>query len=391
MNRDKSTRFDKLINTAKNNKLLAAIILVGVIVTGISQFTTSLITITDKLMDFDTKKVVIDVSVDSHPVDDDDLALAYSSSPQDKGLLVIPEMQYISRLNAGGPITSLDISRLYPIKYPVLDLKILNNGSKTLFFTEAVFEIQESHIESHPLLIISNSAEELMTLPLINVGSGRIRNIKLQFNLASAATIPQFEGSFTYQKDVGDFIKGTRVVLTEALSKEGVDVDFLRSRILEYYTDRHGQNNIKIRTLDGAELIFAEEHYRQRIAKALGPYRDSVVHVFGILSFSEESDNSQALLRVVKFSTIIPLYKEGGHGEAVPPSGMYDVKFQTDRKKYKKRKAISHSIEPGKADRFTFAIAADKSSRHKFNVALKSADGRTFKSKEVDLKMFVPE
>ena len=53
-----------------------------------------------------------------------------------------------------------------------------------------------------------------------------------------------------------------------------------------------------------------------------------------------------------------------------PPSYAYDTTFSSDQRSYQRSVAISHTLQPFEADRFTIKIAVDQSSVHRFRAVL---------------------
>ncbi len=66
------------------------------------------------------------------------------------------------------------------------------------------------------------------------------------------------------------------------------------------------------------------------------------------------------------------------------------MKLDVDGKNYVKKVALSQTLAPQEADRFTIRIAADRSSEHHFRVKLIYNDGKVLQSPPVSLNLFMP-
>jgi hypothetical protein len=67
------------------------------------------------------------------------------------------------------------------------------------------------------------------------------------------------------------------------------------------------------------------------------------------------------------------------------------VQLKVDGSKYQVHVPIANALKQGEYDRFTFRIAADKASIHRFRLKLIYNDDRVFTSKDVLLRFFASQ
>jgi len=295
-------------------------------------------------------------------------------------LRIEPNVGYLDLLRKGGPISPQSWWWTpFSFHAPALDFKIVNNTKQTVFFQEAVFEIEESKVDPTPVFFVHGVG--YMQLPLVNLGWGGLKKCTLRFNLYATSEAPAEGPLYKYTVDATKEINdGHHVSIDAVLRGAGVDTDVLGGHWSHYSST--GWYTFPLP--DGGSERLREEEVLRRQKLAVGKFADKRVHVNGIIDYVQADGASGS----VTFGAEVIL-GEPGVGAPAPPSSEYNVKFDVDRKSYQVRAPISNALKPGDYDRFTFRIAADKSSVHTFKVKLLYNANQVFTSRKLQLAFFV--
>lgn len=294
----------------------------------------------------------------------------------EKNIIKINSNQpYVSIYNNGGPINAYYYD-MQPFNwdYPNLDIKVVNNSNKTIFFTDIVLDIKESILDPSPVLIINNSIRNThipMKIELNNQGWGKARDLKARFRLIpSDSTDYNFSGPYPYEIFVGDIDSYGWIYFSEAFKKEGVDVE----KFLELYSKRH-----------------TYENYESEKQLYLGKFKKECAVALGEFEFYGDTLTEKNKLFNIKFKTIVYLLMFECSAEFKDFSYQYPTtKIKYDGKNYQVRVPISQVLKPQEADRFNLKIGVDKSSLHKFQLKLLYNNNMEVKSPEIELRAFIP-
>jgi hypothetical protein len=172
--------------------------------------------------------------------------------------------------------------------------------------------------------------------------------------------------------------------VTDALRKEGVDVDG-QIRLSEGNWDG---GVFVVQAADGSEVRMTEAEVQERWKKCLGPFTMEVGTLVGEISFRGGFDVGRK--NVVQFSAPVYLVNKNRMGIPRPPTYKYDSAFASQGTNYQRRVQISHSLEPGEADRFTVRLAVEQSSFHRFRATLRDVSGLIWQSVPIEMHCFVP-
>jgi len=311
------------------------------------------------------RDLVLNVSVNGEPTKDairdhfdssNSETLVYQITNIGSELHIDPKMGYLSKLADGGPISGLDYWwSPFEWRFPQLDLKIVNNTKKTVFFTDAVFEVDKSVLDPFPILVIKESMYNVFHFKLLNEGWGDIQNCLIKFNIVSQSELVTFEKPYRHQADVGNFTEEYNVDISDALSMLGVDAHILREGTRE----------------------------------ALGPFKEGVVLVFGEITFSGMTVEGSLKTSNIKFSTYVSLIYPGP-GAPAPSTYQYEAMLEVGKNNYEIRVPISQVLKQGETDRFSILIGAQKSSIHIFRLKLIYDNNQNLVSPIIVLKIFLP-
>jgi hypothetical protein len=333
-----------------------------------TQVSTSLAQLAETLKQAAPPRPVVDVDV-LPIVATNDRTLVYESSHRDGMLQITPRLAYLELLHAGGPIEPIafDWSPFHVVP-PSLDLKIVNNTSQTLFFTQAALCVAASKPNHRPVLVI-NGFGDRMQFPLLDIGFGGVRSCQLHFDLSPDEPKTDWDAALPCLQDVTDDMQaGRRIDLSPWFAKRGVDVaTVLRDNTLARYT------------VDAEGVPSVDE-----VTKALGPFKAGEAWVWGRAELVDA--DGEAL--VVRFRSRLHL-REPLPAAPVPPSATYDAALSVDRENYVVPVGISHALKPGEFDRIVIRLSAPAASLHRMHVALHYNGTETVNSAPILLRLFL--
>ena len=121
---------------------------------------------------------------------------------------------------------------------------------------------------------------------------------------------------------------------------------------------------------------------------SLGKFQDEVGTLVGEISFPRTDDPNREAR--VQFQAPVYLTNINRMGIVRPPSFKYDAAFEVEGTNYERRVQISHTLQPGEADRFTVKVAVARSSYHRFRATLRDVSGLVIQSLPIEMNCFVP-
>lgn len=319
--------------------------------------------------------------------------LRYNLDRTENLIKIESDLGYISVFQQGGPIGPLEyvMSPTYcPFKwdFPILDFKVLNNRQHPIFLTEIVFDVEESRVDLSPLLAIKKDTQQRHAgeLDLVNEGWSTLTDLNISFHLfpGTAAIPTRVLSPYPHSISVPLLEEHVAVDVTDALRKEGVDVEG-QIRLADGEWD---ERVFVARAVDGSEERMTEAEVQARWAKCLGPFTMEVGTLVGEIGFRNGLDSGPK--NVVHFSAPVYLANKNRMGITRPPSYNYDSAFAVQGTSYQRRVQISHSLDPGEADRFTVKVAIAQSSFHRLRATLRDVSGLVWQSFPIEMHCFVP-
>lgn len=314
--------------------------------------------------------------------------VSYLADKDQQGIQVRPKVEYLNLLNSGGPI----LPHFYPytpfeIELPELDIKMVNNTHQTIFLTEADFLVDRSDPDLSPVPIIPREGYN-RSMKIENVGWGKLLNPKLVFNLvpfdfASKFTDEQKQEmeEFLYNEEktnrlLKDALKNTVVIEESDDGETEIELDPALTSL-----------GVDVATVEAAGHSLNDDELSDSLKKACGAFVGCAAMLAGEISYDDPAVPGKR--RAVKLLNVIH-FGPPGKGKPRPPSFRYSVKLDVDGKNYVKKVALSQTLTPQEADRFTIRIAADRSSLHHFRVKLIYNNGKVLESPPVSLNLFMP-
>lgn len=388
------TLLDRMTTALKNHPVVAVLILLVTGAVGLSKGVDALRNTWSGIEDAAESDLMLDLSVTQVKAADDELVvelgpdLLYTGSRTGDVVNIRPEASYLARANKSRlpEIWCDGFIEMDPI--PVLDVKLLNNSDRTIFITEARFIVQTSEAVRGAVPMIDQD-DEIMNVPLCNVGWDDMKDVEIAFNVAPDSASPR-SATYKYRMTVPDVETRALIDISAAIGAEGGDLNVLSSKRLS-----DGEDMVTLQLRDGRHLQLTAEQHTNMVIAALGPFYkpdeempDGPAIVYGVVSFSDGTNGGARRERA--FEAKVPLYQWGAGGGYVEASAQYDVKLETTGRDYQRVVNVSHSMSPGSSDRLQFRVAADRSSRHHLRIELKYNDGKLIRSTDTMLELFVP-
>jgi hypothetical protein len=278
---------------------------------------------------------------------------------------------------------------------PTLDLRLVNNTSKTVFINRITFTVTESRPVLEPILLIQADrlGDWVGRFSFLNEGWGEVRNATIRFRLLKSPgelnPDVKVEPPYPYVQRLGTFEEAMQVDLTEELEREGVRWEALRGLVWQSWTGSGPTATIEVERPDGKIVEMSGRQYERRRAEACGPFRNGVADVAGEISYSW-NDGTRTWRKTLPFFTTVVLYPRGRKGKPKPPSASYSVMLLVEGKDYVRAVPVSHVIEPGKAERILMHVGVARSSEHRFVVDLELSSGVPIRSREISLEVALP-
>lgn len=213
-----------------------------------------------------------------------------------------------------------------------------------------------------------------------NEGWGNVEEPVLRFNLALSKRADMLKQPFANELQCESFSESAKVDISQALDGAGADLDRLSE--LEYIEIG---TSVVTKGRDGQHETFTPAEYDRELKKALGPFVDNLAVVEGEIEYQTRA--APAGKRTVRFSTFVHLYNQNAGGAPEPPTYEYKVLLRTEGAHYSVPANISQAIKPGEADRFTFSVAAQKSSQHRFHIRFIYNGQKELSSGPISLKV----
>ena len=322
--------------------------------------------------------------------------VAYRTERSPAGVVVAPVFPYRDLLRRGGPVPALSFAWIpFAVPLPALDLRVVNNTSKTVFIDAAVFEVAESRPDREPIPVIE--ADEKLSCAgyfyLQNEGWGAILEPTLRFKFLRARGASdrprRVAGPFAHEMRLPRVKDGVKVDFTAALGREGVDWAALESLQSRSRVGSGPDARIEVHGANDATIVLSGREYDRRRAVACGPFPEGHVDVLGEMSYRWK-EGRIANDHAFRFFSRIALYDHGLRGRPAPPSATYSVKLDVQGRNYARRIPLSHVLQPTEADRFLINVGLDASSSYRFVIRLCLSSGETIASEPIALDAFVP-
>jgi hypothetical protein len=372
----------------------------------------------------------------------DDVSVSYSADRLADTLRIAPEVPYLDLFARGGPITPHGsfFRDPFQITLPQIDIKVTNNTNKTVFFNEAVFIIDSSHLDASPLLLIPGNTLYQMKMSFRNFGWKKITGATMTYNITRPNEPEDFARPERETLNLTEDEKGwLHVDFSDVLARLGVDVLTFRAQtelqeamdifnsVANLTPDNYPTQNRQLTDMQLTELrqealngllsklradkdflsrLRADKDFlsklrtdkdflsklraevEQRMLKACGPFPDGQAKVVGEISYADPVDTSKR--QSVRFVGFVDFGRPVLPPGPVPPTCHYSVKFDVENQNYERHISLAQALKPQEVDHFTIQIAADKSSIHRFKLRLLYNNGLVIESPTVELRLFMP-
>jgi hypothetical protein len=320
-----------------------------------------------------------------------DYAVSYASSVERSSLAIGPRVDYLARLRGQGPIR--------PARYwhgpfecafalPSLDIKLVNNSGRTIFFTQAILDLEKSTENDEPLPIIRTDRLGYWSreLHILNDGWGELPPVTAAFNLSPLPCEgrPEIEDlgedvkpPFAFEVPEDPRVEGYEnelsFDLSEALAASGADL----ARLVDLEENESIRWNELFRSDNPPELM-----------EALGPFKTNKALVKGELRYADRgAAEGQRRVAFLAWTWLINARRKG---KPRPPTTAYHVLLEPSGGHRSIVVPIAQELRHEETDRFTLRIASPRSSRHRFRLRLVYGSRQSVRSSLIDLDLFMP-
>jgi hypothetical protein len=319
--------------------------------------------------------------------------MTYLAEQSGDEIIIRPIMPYLDKMAAGGPIEPLRyITPTYcPFEWslPALDFKLLNRTAVPFLLAEAVFDVEESALDTRPVIVVKEDVFQSLagSFWLVNEGATSLEDVVVRFELLPGK-VPApavFPDAFPFEVAVGALEDQVEIQVDGAFAERGVNIEELNT--LMNVVDADPQV-VKVKGEGGSELVMSWEERKEAIRRTLGPFQEEVGTVIGEIGLTEPSSGQKHSIR---FRAVVYIFNANRRGLPRPPSAVYHVELETTGSNYQRHVAdFAHEIKPGESDRFLIKLEVKRSSTHRFRVAFRNVDGQAIESPWIRLQCFVP-
>ena len=255
-------------------------------------------------------------------------------------------------------------------EFPCLDVKILNNGDKTLLFSEAVLAVKKSAPDLAPVVFLESGYDQIQYMRLRNDGWGKIEGGRLDFDLFREGGKTPI-GKHRFHRELGPFSESTDVSVTAELEALGVDAKKLKAE------NALQMGREKIEQALGKLAVHMEKD---------GFRMDYSVGCAGDLELDWKDAAGAAQKTRVKFKAKILVVPPDGLGAPGPVEGAYQALLEADRADYTVRVPITQEARAGQMTRCVLTVGVPRSSKHELTLRLGTADGAVVESGPIRLE-----
>ncbi|MEY2563999.1 MAG: hypothetical protein QOH88_2192 [Verrucomicrobiota bacterium] len=272
---------------------------------------------------------------------------------------------YLALLQKGGPIDALWQTGApeFTFMFPSVDVRVVNNSQRKLLFTEVLLNVASSEPDLTPLPFVAETVD-YFTFKVLNEGWTAMESCSVKFSISPSEwkrdPVPQFE------KTLGKLDRSAAVNVSAELVKAG-----LSPRWIERVKELRKKNE------DGEP------------DEALMKPFSSNAYLAGVLSYSWRDQSGSLKASSVRFRVTVPLWV-GPQGGPSAISGRYEAMLRADGRDYTVRIPVSHQVNPATTTRLLVRLGVPKTSRHRFNLQLRTTRGETVESGPVALDGLLP-
>jgi hypothetical protein len=322
----------------------------------------------------------------------DDMILRYSLNRNEFRIAIESHLGYDTSFSEGGPIAPLNYitPTFCPFKwdFPILDFKILNNRTGPLFLTEVIFDVEESRADLAPLFAIRKDTQQSFAgeLRLTNEGWCDLTDLRVSFHLFPGIGAPLTDGPpYPHSITIPRLEDRVELDVAPAFQREGIDFDGL---ILLANGEWETRDTFVAPNSEGLLERMSKAELDERWKKHLGRFQEEVGTLAGEIRFVPADGSGRE--RRVKFNASVYLTNKNRRGIHKPPTFTYDTAFEAQKAHYQRRVPISHTLQPGEADRLTVKVAVPQSSFHRYRATLRDISGLALQSLPIEMSCFVP-
>lgn len=317
----------------------------------------------------------------------------------DRTIVIDEDQKYLSKYMSGKRFEA-DMVAFFDPGFNVftnlqLSLDIVNNTDRDVDITQLEIKVEESKLDSIPIIYICTTEERSNTITFVNDSWFDWGDMIFSYTILKEGET--FDGKYKKKKKIAHFAGEKTVDLLPDLAEMGYDLPKVISELQKIYSkDGVTEEPVWDEDDDYAYLSHATDKQdpnferSKAVFQPFGLHQDNsdmyvgMARLYGSLSFSKSKLK-------VDFMANISLSTSGGFGAGSYESDKFDVKLKTDAKDYTLKLPYATVIKPGASEYVRIVISADKSSRHKFHISARNNNNLNIRSKDVDLYFYLPK
>lgn len=272
---------------------------------------------------------------------------------------------YLALLQKGGPVDALQWTgeAEFTFMFPSLDVRLVNNSQRKLLISEVMVKVASSESDRRPLPFLAEGTE-VFIFHVLNEGWAPMESCSVKFSISprewKREPVPQFE------KNLGRLDRSAAVDVSRELVQAGLSPQWVER-----------------------EKKFREEDTEGEPDEELMKPFSATAYLAGVLSYSWRGQGGSLESHSVRFRVGVPLWV-GPLGGGAAVAGRYEAMLRADGRDYAVPIPVSHRVDPGTTTRLLVRLGIPRTSRHRFNLQLRTTRGETVESGTIALDGLLP-
>jgi hypothetical protein len=313
------------------------------------------------------------------------------------------QIDIMSKWKGSGEI-SIDYASLYETVYPplFLTLELINNSGQPVQISNGYLDVEQSAMDPQPFItlrpVVEACVDKAKLEPVLrfrNLGWGPVQNARITYSFAKQFPSGNSGIVDSFRMKPVSFEDSTNLSLMEGLSDVNADIPRLRAGVFNCSSSANlpaCKSNLAKAGVFGripADSIHGSEESESSLiqfAWVSGSVEYDWVDADGTIRKTRSRFQSEFPM----FTFTVPDAAECAAGEPEDRDHK-PLKLSLDRADYRVPIRINETLRPGAVKRLALNLSAEKSSRHRFRVVLRSTDGIFLVSNKFDFLFFKPK
>jgi len=336
--------------------------------------------------------------------------LDYAGTTKDGCLLLRPRLtfrskgtkpvDYLEVLRAGGPLTPAITSSDINFSFPALDVKLVNNGKKSVHFSSAVLKVAKSAADPTPMPFLFSGYSQVQCFDFMNEGWDVIDSVQFDFTLVPDMPKGPPPAELPFHRTFQRVKEHVRVPLTDELTKAGVAPELTNAG--KAYIQAEAVVDGLLKKADSSSNLDENPEF-QKAEKAVADMSEAMMKLspkfagkfekncwaHGRLTLTWK-DGGEVRTQTLTFQTDILIFPPDGLGAAGPVCGKYETMLRESGENYELPIDVSRIVKAGGVDRFVLTLGLPRTTLHELTLELKTTEGETLSSGPVAIEGLLP-